>query len=45
MIAIEACEVEVGEYVAQEDQTAEAGRFQQRQGVSRTADIRPKMNI
>ena len=45
MIAVEPREVEVREYIAQEDQTAEAARFQQRQGVASTADIGPEMNI
>ena len=39
MIATEPCEVEVREDVAQEDQTAEAARFQQRKGISSAADI------
>jgi hypothetical protein len=39
MIAIEAREVEVGEDVAQEDETAEIAGLQQRKRVSSTADI------
>jgi hypothetical protein len=39
MIAVEPCEVEVGEDVAQEDQTAELTGLEQRNGISSPADI------
>lgn len=39
MIAIEPCEVEIGEDVAQEDQTAEVTGLEQRNGISSPADI------
>jgi len=39
MIAVEPCEVEVGEDVAQENQTTESARLEQRNGVSSPADI------
>lgn len=45
MIAVEPREVEVREDVAQENQTAEAARSQQLQGISSTADFRPEMDI
>jgi hypothetical protein len=39
MIAIEPREVEIGEDVAQEDQTAEVIGLEQRNGISSPADI------
>ena len=39
MIAIQAREIEVGEDVAQENQTAKAAGLEQRNGISSTADI------
>jgi len=39
MIAVEPCEVEIGEDVAQENQTAEAAGLEQRNGISGPADI------
>ena len=39
MITIQPGEVEIREYVAQEDQSAEAARFQQRKGISSAANV------
>src|SRR5271165_574 len=45
VIAIEPRKVEVGEDVAQEDQTAEAAGFQQRTSIPSAADARTEMSV
>ena len=46
MITIQPGEVEIREYVAQEDQSAEAARLQQRKGISSAAwRLDPEMSI
>ena len=45
MIAVQAGEVEVGEDVAQKNQTAEVTGLEQRDSISSAADIGPEVNI
>jgi hypothetical protein len=45
MIAVEAGEVEVGEDVAEKNQTAEVTGLEQRDSISSAADIGPEVNI